>query len=72
METGFSTCTGTTMPGCNQKKKNMKATNLQEKLAFTKNVLVELNDVHMKEINGGTSTYAPISIFTKMIADVIL
>lgn len=50
----------------------MKATNLQEKLAFTKNVLVELNDVHLNEINGGTSTYVPISIFTRMIADVIL
>ncbi len=43
----------------------MKTSNTN-KLAFTKNALVELNDSQMIDVQGGTSPLMPSSIITVM------
>ncbi|MBN9283341.1 class I lanthipeptide [Flavobacterium sp. 40-81] len=47
----------------------MKTVNTLNRLTFIKNSLTELNVVQLNEINGGTSTFLPLSIFTKLIIE---
>ena len=40
----------------------MKKQNPNNKLAFNKVAVIELNETQLKDVNGGTSTFLPSSI----------
>jgi len=56
----------------NLKNNNSMKTQNTNKLAFAKNAIVELNDAHLMEINGGSTPTVTLAIITVAVIEAMM